>query len=125
MSEIKSPEIGEVVRVLWPLREREGSIGHYGIVIAVSDNQIRLVYGSSKKVSVDGYLPWEFVLHHKDDLDLAGLDVPTRFDAKRIRDFGINEIRERAGHVNLNNRRLAMRLAAALEAGDYTPTPLV
>ena len=83
-------DIGSVVFCQFPTEEG-GKLAHYALVVAFEEDlhgvTYTLAYGSSRKVSIDGHLPHEFVLAHDPELRIAGLSRPTRFDLRKTRRF--------------------------------------
>ena len=67
--------------------EEGGSLAHYALVVGVhqqlSQVHYELAFGSSKKVSATGHLAHELVIWRPEDIKLANLRVPTRFDLAR------------------------------------------
>lgn len=101
--------LGSVIYCRFPFDEG-GSKNRYGLVIEVGPEEragrpryVRVAYASSKKVTVDGCLPGEFVLHRDSDLRRAGLKVPTRFDLGRVRTLSIDEVLDVVGEVSLRH----------------------
>lgn len=76
---------GDIVKVPFPTDDGR-TLPHYGVVVLVESTfggeVVTVTYGSSKKVSISGHLAHEMVLWEKDDLEAAGLSLPTRFDFK-------------------------------------------
>ena len=111
-------EPGVVIYCDYPTNEG-GKLPHYGIVVGVIEEitrmpRYRVAYGSSKKVSVSGALPHEFVLWEKKDLQMAGLLRPTRFDMRRIMTLPLNDIKEVSGRLDLTDGQIVRRLRNAM-----------
>ncbi len=94
MNNFSKADVGSIIRCRFPTTEG-GRMLHYALVIGVDASlhglRYRAAYGSSKKVSREGHLPHEFLIIDDQELLVAGLTVPTRFDLKRIRTFDSTE----------------------------------
>ncbi|MBU2786260.1 hypothetical protein HAP93_10890 [Acidithiobacillus ferriphilus] len=109
---------GDVVKVPFPTDA--GPLPHFALVIKletfISGSPIVTVaYGSSKKVSVSGHLPHEFVLERPEDLEAAGLKVPTRFDLLRRERLTVEQCAYK-GRLRLEDPGTKGRLMNALRA---------
>lgn len=110
---------GDIVLCQFPTNEG-GRLTHYALVTKVEDTlsgmcYARVVYGSSKHVCPSGHLDWEFVLHTAEELMMAGLSVPTRFDfhiQSRMPAHRLHIV----GTVDMKNHALVRRLRAAMAA---------
>ncbi|OCX69886.1 hypothetical protein [Acidithiobacillus thiooxidans] len=109
---------GDVVKVPFPTDDGR-TLPHYGVVKLVESTfggeLVTVVYGSSKKVSPTGHLPHEFVLFEEEDLRLAGLKVPTRFDFKVSAKFRPEEC-ALTGKLRLDDPKIANGLRRAIQA---------
>lgn len=111
---------GDVVYFDFPLDDG-GHLKHYGLVVQVEDTitnrvMIRVAYGSTKKVSVTGHLPHEFVLAEPEELERAGLKKPTRFDLRRTIRLCLEDGLELRGSIDLRDGRILKRLETAIKA---------
>lgn len=79
--------LASIVYCRFPTQNGGGTLAHYALVIGVHHRlaqiHYELAYGSSKRVSVNGHLAHELVIWKPDDVRLANLRVPTRFDLTR------------------------------------------
>ncbi|HYW76173.1 MAG TPA: hypothetical protein VFA48_06065 [Gammaproteobacteria bacterium] len=113
-------EPGMIIYYRHTIDESGGKLHHYGLVVSVEGTlagliAIRVAYGSSKKVSVDGHLPHEFVVADARELEETGLRKPTRFDMRRTLVIMPEDIIEVVGHAKAN-KQLLRRLGKAYVA---------
>lgn len=114
----------DVVKVLWPTEENpDVRLKHYAVVLKINDDlalpepEVLLMYGTSKKVSVSGYLAHEAVMYTDETMKHAGLEKPTRFDAQRIKSFRLSEVLEVTGSLASDARGQRALRAALMEVG--------
>jgi hypothetical protein len=117
----------DVVKVPWPTDEDPSKrLPHFGIVlnvvndIAQPEPAVTVVYGTSKQVSVSGYLTHEAVLYLPETLAKAGLRVPTRLDCRRIRVFRMSEILKVTGSIAEDFQAQRALRSALLDVGFLT-----
>ncbi|PKY11735.1 hypothetical protein B1757_02795 [Acidithiobacillus marinus] len=109
---------GDIVKVPFPTNDGR-TLPHYGVVVLVESTfggeVVTVCYGSSKKVSISGHLPHEMVLWKKEDLQAAGLSLPTRFDFKVTARFRPEECAQ-VGVLRLKDPAIMGQLRKALGA---------
>ncbi|MDI3260312.1 MAG: hypothetical protein QJR02_11510 [Sinobacteraceae bacterium] len=117
----------DVVKVPWPTDEDpDRRLPHYGVVlnivndIAQPEPAVTVVYGTSKQVSISGYLTHEAVLYLPETLKMAGLRVPTRLDCRRIRVFRLSEVLKVTGSIAEDFHAQRALRSALLEVGFLT-----
>lgn len=114
-------QAGDIVFVNFPMHDNSRK-KHYGLVLSVEQfgdvDTVTVAYGSSKKVSISGHLPHEFVVHSKVDLMFAGLHKPTRFDLTTRAQFLLCDCTV-VGRVRLEDPSIANQIRDAIRYVCY------
>lgn len=111
---------GSILWVAFPFDDGKATKNRPALVLGVEEtlNGVRVVvaYGSTQKVSRDGYLPHELVLWEGREFKKAGLREPTRFDLSRRTSLPLGDIKGEVGNLPADKdvwRRLRRACVAA------------
>ena len=77
---------------------------------------VSLVFARECRQNEAGYSPHQFLLTKKEEIEQAGLSLPSRFDMREVVVKPFNEIGKRTGHVDLETPERRERYLKALRA---------